>query len=288
MSKRRFIVACAFLFVVGLALGAYAAYSKDTRLSTLIVAGGDIEDVVENASGSTPTFSDTIINGTFTFSGSTFDLDPTGHYTLALDDTKLMTIDLDDNQAAAFTLQDVPGDDYLKIDTTTGSEKLTVGNATNDPDLTLQGGGDLACTMAAIDLDPTGHFTLDMDAAKQVTLTLTDNNAAAMTIQEGSNGYMVVNTGDDSEIVTFGNTTTNPNYAFTGSGDLSGPTGLINFGTAASGVEIANGTDLPDTCTVGVLFLDTNDDQCDDANDAGDGVLCLCKATNTFAAVIDI
>lgn len=48
-----------------------------------------------------------------------------------------------------------------------------------------------------------------------------------------------------------------------------------------------NGTDLPATCVVGDVFHDTNDDACADA-DTGDGVVCICKTTDTWVVVQDI
>ena len=209
MSKRRFAFCAAILAALGMALGA-AAYTRTDRLSTLFVAGGTIEDVVESASGSDVTFQALTVTGAVAVTGST------------------------------------------------------------------------------IDLDPTDAVTLDMAAGKQITITTTENNAAALTIQDKTgDDYILINTSTGSESMSFGNATDNNNFTFLGSGNLTGTTGLINFGGALSGIEIANGTDLPDTCTVGTLFLDTDDDACSDAG-GGDGCLCLCKTSNTFAVVQNI
>ena len=59
--------------------------------------------------------------------------------------------------------------------------------------------------------------------------------------------------------------------------------GTVDFG-GATALEIPNGTDLPATCSVGSIFHDTDDDACADAG-GGDGVLCICKTTNTWAVV---
>lgn len=53
------------------------------------------------------------------------------------------------------------------------------------------------------------------------TTTIPDNTATAYQIKEGSNNYFKVATTNSSEAVTFGNATTNPTYAFTGSGAMT-------------------------------------------------------------------
>lgn len=50
--------------------------------------------------------------------------------------------------------------------------------------------------------------------------------------------------------------------------------GVFNAGNA-TGFEVANGTDLPDSPLAGYMFLDTNDGACDDANDSGGTAVCL-------------
>ncbi|MHA2248272.1 MAG: hypothetical protein ACXADY_25200 [Candidatus Hodarchaeales archaeon] len=55
--------------------------------------------------------------------------------------------------------------------------------------------------------------------------------------------------------------------------------GSVNLGGGT--FEIPNGTDLPATCTIGHLFIDTDDDSCADAG-GGAGAMCACTATNTW------
>lgn len=57
-------------------------------------------------------------------------------------------------------------------------------------------------------------------------------------------------------------------------------TGTVN--TTGGKFIMPNGTDLPATCTVGELFLDTNDVACADA-DVGTGAVCACMQTNVWA-----
>lgn len=57
----------------------------------------------------------------------------------------------------------------------------------------------------------------------------------------------------------------------------------VIFGTGGS-LELPNGTTLPATCSVGNVFHDTDSDDCADTG-SGDGALCICKSTDTWALV---
>ena len=59
-------------------------------------------------------------------------------------------------------------------------------------------------------------------------------------------------------------------------------TGVINATTA--GLRFPNDTDLPATCTVGDVFIDTDDDACADAG-GGSGAVCACLATDTWTEI---
>lgn len=48
--------------------------------------------------------------------------------------------------------------------------------------------------------------------------------------------------------------------------------------------ELPNGTAIPATCTVGELFQDTDSNDCINTG-GGDGALCICKTTNTWALI---
>lgn len=52
-------------------------------------------------------------------------------------------------------------------------------------------------------------------------------------------------------------------------------------------LEIPNNATLPATCTIGQIFLDTDSNDCADTG-SGDGAVCVCKATNTWALLTDI
>ncbi len=51
--------------------------------------------------------------------------------------------------------------------------------------------------------------------------TVNDNSSAAYNISEGGDSYFNINTTDGSEEITFGNTTTNPDYTFEGTGTVT-------------------------------------------------------------------
>lgn len=51
--------------------------------------------------------------------------------------------------------------------------------------------------------------------------------------------------------------------------------------------EVGSGTSLPGSCAVGEYFHDTDSDDCVDTG-SGDGAICVCKSTNTWALVANI
>jgi hypothetical protein len=75
-----------------------------------------------------------------------------------------------------------------------------------------------------------------------------------------------------------------------GSGNSLEVDGVSHFDAlihAYEGVQDKLGTALPATCTQGISFLDTDSDDCADTG-GGDGALCYCKTTNTWALVQNI
>ena len=78
--------------------------------------------------------------------------------------------------------------------------------------------------------------------------TLTDNTANSWDIQEGSNNYININTTNGSETIALGNSTTNPDFDFLGSGTITMNGDLDTMGYIAaysgdlsSGSSIQNG-----------------------------------------------
>lgn len=63
---------------------------------------------------------------------------------------------------------------------------------------------------------------------------------------------------------------------------------IRNYGDLITAqLTIPSGTALPATCSVGHQFQDTDSDDCANTG-GGDGALCQCKATNTWALVANI
>lgn len=96
------------------------------------------------------------------------------------------------------------------------------------------------------DLDPTGDFTLDMDATKKITITITTALANALRVMLGANEWLNFST--DSASIAFGNSTDNPVYAFLGSGAVSAnggfQTNALLERTAGSGITLSTGTEI--------------------------------------------
>jgi hypothetical protein len=187
--------------------------------------------------------------GTFAFTGSTFDVDPTGDITIDLDAGFDFTITVADNQADAFLIQQ-GADNYIDVTTTDASEAINFGNATTNPDFNfdgsgtvavdgalsvdgvtnldqtnivttdgdfaISGSGDLIFTGVEFNLDPTGTYTLDMDSTFTATTTISDNLDAAYLIKESTNGYFEIDTTNSAETIILGNTSLAPDIDLRG------------------------------------------------------------------------
>lgn len=112
-------------------------------------------------------------------------------------------------------------------------------------------------------------------------LHLTDGTIKGTAEFDGTNFEIGTRTGHNVEIVANGNAA----MLFGGSSVTLYSGKTLN---ASSGVlEIPNGTTLPATCDAGDLFQDTDSDDCADTA-SGDGALCLCKSSNTWALIQNI
>jgi len=254
-----------------LTLTANAAISIASGIN-LASAGGAADFDFSGSSGTFKTSTgDVTVGGAATFTssmamtGSNIDLDPTGTFALDMDASQTVTITVADDLANSFLLQE-GGNAYFSITTTNDSEAINIGNATTNPDLSQLGTGQVtfagnvdatngldvttaALTAAAgltvsgdaitmtgsnIDLDPTGTFALDMDAAQTATITVADDLADAFLLQEGANAYIDVTTTTDSEAINLGNASTNPDLSQLGTGQV----------TFAGNVDATNGLDV--------------------------------------------
>jgi len=235
------------------------ASASDTMLDIRATNSGDGAGQVSITADST-----TITGGSLVFTGSAMDLDPTGAFSLDMDAGQAVTITLDD-MANAMVIQAAGGEDLIALSYSAGSKDISLGNATDNPtlqqlgtgDVTFNGnvnavagldvtGGNFTAAGGVIELNPTGNFTLDMDATKVATVTLADTQDAALLIQDASVGaYLEIETGASGDgNIKFGSAATNPGFAFLGSGILSHG-GLANF----SG-HVTLGSDSADEITI--------------------------------------
>jgi hypothetical protein len=209
--------------------------------------------------------------GVFAFTGSNIDLDPTGTFDLDMDATFAVRIGVSDNHAAAFLIEEGTSD-YFLIVTTNGSESIKVGNATTNPtfmqlgtglvsfvgNVDATGGLDVtgaALTTAAGFTQSGGAFaftgsTFTLTPTGVITFNILDNSATSLRILEGANLYFGIDTTNTTEVLTFGNATTNPAFSFLGSGNAT-------FGNNV--LPDATGNDLGSTGARWDLFAQTGD-----------------------------
>ena len=92
--------------------------------------------------------------------------------------------------------------------------------------------------------------TFTASAASPTTFNISDNVADAFDLQEGTRNYINVNTTNASEAMQFGNTTTNPDFTFLGSGDLTA-TGLASATLTTSGTTALTASGITLTTSLG-------------------------------------
>ena len=153
----------------------------------------------------------TITGGAVTMGTSVTDinLDPTGTFDLAMASTKVATIHLSDNLAAAFLIEDSNGDDYFKVDSSTGSEKLSFGNTGNNPTFEFYGSGGLS---VGGDVVVAGNFTVQGDTfISEAETVLYDDNHLYL-----NNAYETVSAQTAGLVGNYLPTATNDTVAATG------------------------------------------------------------------------
>jgi len=204
-----------------------------------------------------------VSGGQMTFTGTNIDLDPTGSFNLAMDAGQGIEMVLADNNSSAFLIREGALGDYIRIDTGDGSEEVGIGNTTTNPDFQVYGsgqatfngnvdcvsgldviGGNFNFTGGTINLDPTGSFDLSMDAAQNFTVfmglggacryRISDNSALAFLIEQNTDDYLLIDTTDAAEAMSFGNASTNPDFAFLGSGAINASNGTLNVPSGTS------------------------------------------------------
>jgi hypothetical protein len=103
-----------------------------------------------------------VSGGAMTFTGTNIDLDPTGTFALDMDSGQTAQISVSDNQSSAFSVREGLNP-YVDINTTNGSEAITLGNGTTNPTLTQNGTGQVTFNGnvdAGAGLDVTGTLTV--------------------------------------------------------------------------------------------------------------------------------
>lgn len=183
----------------------------------------------------------------------------------------------------------------------TGTSTLT-GAVTAASTLAVDDGTDsltirMTSHYAELDADDTG-FIFEIGGTDELVLTPSSVAPATtngLTLGGASNRFGAVYIGDGSDTMTLDFASS---YGQIGVDDVGliieiGGTDSYVF-TAASmsfpnnhAFLAPNGTTLPATCTVGSYFQDTDSDDCADTG-SGDGAICVCKATNTWALVANI
>ena len=98
-------------------------------------------------------------------------------------------------------------------------------------------GGGNTLVLAAANYSSTSQISI----TNKVNILVEDNATDAFTVKQGSNEYITVDTNNSNELITLGNTTTNPNVSIlagtsTFSGDITVPTSMDS--TATGGVAI--------------------------------------------------
>ncbi len=73
----------------------------------------------------------------------------------------------------------------------------------------------------------------------EIVWRIGDNDSAAYTIQQALNDYFAIDTTNGAEKMTFGNTTTNPDYEFAGTGTFTAPN--ISLTLTSGNLTLTNG-----------------------------------------------
>ena len=124
------------------------------------------------------------------------------------------------------------GDDLVVTDDATIGGDLSVTGATSLGAITFT--GTFAFTGSTLDMDPTGAFTLDMDALMTATITIADNLADAFVVADAGGNYISCDSTTGSELLELGNATDNVAISQLGTGQVTFP-GNVD---AQSGLDV--------------------------------------------------
>lgn len=157
------------------------------------------------------------------------------------------------------------------LQNTGGSERMRITSAGN----VVVGNGDTSATPAASTIRGTDGSGTNIAAAN---LTIQGGRGTGT----GAGGAVVFQT---SAAGTSGSTlnAATERMRITSAGVMQMASGSY-IDAGAGKFELPNGTAIPATCTVGELFQDTDSNDCINTG-GGDGALCICKTTNTWALI---
>jgi hypothetical protein len=116
----------------------------------------------------------------------------------------------------------------VELNSSTGV--ISIGNDDVDQNINIGTDGDRTVTVgvsdAASQLDlNAGTAGMNLVTTGDMDLSIKDNGATAWLLHEGAQNYILLNTTDGSEAMSFGNASSNPLFSFLGSGqvDFAGP-----------------------------------------------------------------
>jgi len=263
--------------------------------TTAISVDGNYTTGISTASA----FSQT--GGTFSFSGTAFDLNPTGNFTLDTAGTNTATITVVDDLDNAFLLQQ-GANSYFALNTSDGAENISLGNTTTNPDITQLGTGQVLfsgnvnatlgldvtgndLTVGGQDLNVTvgnillsdGNFTLsngttflssagtfDVNASTAYTLDMGSSADATITIANSRNNAWVIRQGTSNYLRA--NTSDNRIHL----GNATDNTQITQVGTGQvtfpGNIDAGNGVDIsggPLTLLGQTVSLDITDNTAD-------------------------
>ncbi len=201
------------------------------------------------------------------------------------DDTGTVTITASDDDANAAMLIVAGGTGDMTLGDADSDTTVAGVLAANGATTIGDGGDNVAINSDVWDINAAGAATGLTGIVSSGTISFTgstigfgDNEADAITLT----GDTTIGAGASNNVIVNSNT-----WDVSAAGVASGLTGVTSTGTvdfSGATLEVPNGTDLPATCSVGMIFHETDDDACADAA-GGDGALCICKSANTWAAV---
>lgn len=145
----------------------------------------EVSDILAMTGGAT-------LAGAFAFTGTTWDLDPTGVYTLDMDAGQAITLTTADMDAA-YIVQAAGGEDFIVLNYSAGTKSIVLGNATDNPSISQLGTGTVSLNNLAVGggYGATGCTTSTAGVLQCNGAMTTDGNltAAGALVTAGGTGF---------------------------------------------------------------------------------------------------